>query len=138
MIHVTRRRVAVCAAVFFLGFVTLDVHAQKAEDTPAPNYALAAQWTSSKVSKLVFDTTVTPRWLESSDRFWYAYQTRDGRRFVLVDPVKRSKTPLFDHVKMAATLTSLTRIPYDAQHLPFSTVRFVKNDTAFEFDVRVP
>jgi dipeptidyl aminopeptidase/acylaminoacyl peptidase len=57
---------------------------------------------------------------------------------MLVDPVKKSKAPLFDHAKVAATLTSITRIPYDAQHLPFTTVRFVKNDTAFEFDVQVP
>ncbi|MGQ0736205.1 MAG: hypothetical protein ACT4QD_21450 [Acidobacteriota bacterium] len=56
-------------------------------EAAAPNYALAAQWTSQKVSKLVFDTTVTPRWLETSDRFWYAYPTREGRRFVLVDPI---------------------------------------------------
>src|SRR6185436_17418113 len=40
--------------------------------------------------------------------------------------------------KMAATLTSITRIPYDAQHLPFSTGRFGKKDTVFEFDVTVP
>ena len=53
----------------------------------APNYDLAANWTSQKVSKMVFDTSVTPRWLESSDRFWYAYQTREGRRFYVVDPV---------------------------------------------------
>jgi dipeptidyl aminopeptidase/acylaminoacyl peptidase len=39
---------------------------------------------------------------------------------------------------MAATLTTLTGIPYDAQHLPFSTVRFIKDETAFEFDVQVP
>ena len=83
----------------------------------------------------MFDTTVTPRWLETSDRFWYAYQTREGRRFYLVDPVKKTKAPLFDHAKMAAALTTITRIPYDAQHLPFTQVRFVKNDTAFEFDV---
>jgi dipeptidyl-peptidase-4 len=104
----------------------------------APNYDLAANWTSQKVAKLVFDTSVTPRWLESSDRFWYAYQTRDGRRFYFVDPVRKSKAPLFDHAKMAATLTSITRIPYDAQHLPFQSVKFVRNDTAFEFDVQVP
>src|SRR5678815_5784546 len=103
-----------------------------------PNYDLAAQWTSDKVRKLVFDTSVTPRWLETSDRFWYSYQTREGRKFSLVDPSKRTKTPLFDHARMAATLTSITRIPYDAQHLPFTSVRFVKNDTAFEFDVQVP
>src|SRR5262245_40215726 len=77
----------------------------------SPNYDLAAQWTVQKVSRLVFDTTVTPRWLETGDRFWYAYQTRDGRRFYLVDPVKRVKTTLFDHAKMAAALTSITRIP---------------------------
>ena len=55
--------------------------------------------------KLVFDTSVTPRWLETSDRFWYAYQTREGRRFYLVDPLKKTKVPLFDHAKMAAALT---------------------------------
>jgi dipeptidyl-peptidase-4 len=105
---------------------------------PAPNYDLAAQWTSQKVGKLVFDTSVTPRWLETSDRFWYAYQTREGRRFSIVDPIKKTKAPLFDHAKMAATLTSITRLPYDAQHLPFSSLRFVKKDTAIEFDVQVP
>jgi dipeptidyl aminopeptidase/acylaminoacyl peptidase len=113
------------------------VGAQKADTAAVPNYDLAAQWTSQKVSKLVFDTTVSPRWLETSDRFWYAYRTREGRRFMFVDPVKRSKAPLFDHAKMAATLTSITGLPYDAQHLPFSTLRFVKQDTAFEFDVQV-
>jgi dipeptidyl aminopeptidase/acylaminoacyl peptidase len=106
--------------------------------TAAPNYELAAAWTAQKVGRLVFDTTVTPRWLEKSDRFWYAFNTREGRRFYFVDPVKKTKAPLFDHAKMAATLTSITRIPYDAQHLPFSNVRFVKDDTAFMFEVQVP
>jgi hypothetical protein len=48
--------------------------------------------------------------------------------------VQRQQTPPFDHARMAATLTSITRIPYDAQHLPFTTVRFVKKDT----DARMP
>src|SRR4029453_1770489 len=112
--------------------------APQAERVALPNYDLAAQWTSEKVRKLVFDTSVTPRWLETSDRFWYSYQTRGGRKFSLFDTIKRNKTPLFDHARMAATLTSITRIPYDAQHLPFTTVRFVKKDAAFEFDVSVP
>ncbi len=103
------------------------------------NYNLAAQWTSQKVGRLVFDTAVTPRWLETGDRFWYAYQTPQGRNFYLVDPAKKSKTLLFDNAKMAAMLTAITRIPYDAQHLPFSTItRFVKKDTAFEFQFTVP
>ena len=41
-----------------------------------PNYDLAAAWMPQRVARLVFDTSVTPRWLETSDRFWYAYNTR--------------------------------------------------------------
>jgi dipeptidyl-peptidase-4 len=138
---------AVRLAVFasMVGFVFAGAPALRAQNgahqAPAaitPNYSLASQWTAQKVSKLVFDTSVTPRWLETSDRFWYAYQTREGRRFYMVDPLKKAKTPLFDHAKMAAALTSITRIPYDAQNLPFSTVRFVRKDAAFEFNFQVP
>ncbi|PYR55307.1 MAG: S9 family peptidase [Acidobacteria bacterium] len=106
-------------------------------NTPKPNYALASEWTTQKVGRLVFDTSVNPRWLETSDRFWYSYQTREGRKFYLVDPIKKNKATLFDHAKMAATLTSITREPYDSQHLPFTTVKFVKKDAAFQFDVQV-
>src|SRR5688500_13768049 len=142
MLHHASTRVArtafgVCIVVLALSSSSL--RAQKVEPAaPAPNYDLAAQWTSQKVGKLVFDTTVSPQWLETSDRFWYAYRTREGRRFMIADPIKKTKAPLFDHAKMAATLTTITRIPYDAQHLPFSNVRFVKKDTAIEFDVQVP
>lgn len=121
-------------------FAAIPVAGPQAQQpaTPKPNYDLAARWTADKVSKMVFDTSVSPRWLESGDRFWYSFQTRDGRRFNLVDPLKKSKAPLFDHAKMAAALTEITRHPYDAQHLPFTTVRFIKKDAAFEFDVQVP
>src|SRR5262245_62778517 len=126
--------------VVLLSAVVPGPTAQSASAGPAPvtpNFDLGAQWTSAKVSKLVFDTSVTPHWMQSGDRFWYSYQTRDGRRFYLVDPLKKAKAPLFDHAKVAAALTSITRQPYDAQHLPFSTIKF-KNDTVFEFDVSVP
>src|SRR5438874_8302940 len=56
----------------------------------------------------------------------------------MVDPLKKTKTPLFDAARMAATLTTLTRIPYDAQHLPITTIRFIKGDTAIRLDVSVP
>ncbi|MBI4475747.1 MAG: S9 family peptidase, partial [Acidobacteria bacterium] len=123
-------------ALLFAVLPVANPHAQT--NGVRPNYELAADWTAQKVSRLIFDTTVTPRWLENPDRFWYSYQTRDGRKFYLVDAMKKVKAPLFDHAKMAALLTSITRQPYDAQHLPFTTVKFVKKDTAFQFDVQVP
>jgi dipeptidyl-peptidase 4 len=99
------------------------------------NYELASRWTGQKAGKLVFDTAVTPHWLEFSDRFWYAYETNRGRRFYLVDPRARSKKPLFDTARMAAQLTRITLFPYDAQHLPIRTLKFIKKDTAIQFDL---
>jgi len=107
-------------------------------ELPKANYDLASRWTLAKVNKYVFSTSVTPHWLEFSDRFWYDYETPAGRRWWVVDPVKKTKTPLFDNAKMAAQLTRILRTPYDAQHLPLTTVRFYDNDTKFRFSVTLP
>src|ERR1700692_1835105 len=89
-----------------------------AAPSPAPvkishaNYELAARWTAVKVGKLVFDTSVTPHWLDNGDRFWYTFENNKGRKFYIVDPVKKTKTFVFDPVKLAASLTTATGIPY--------------------------
>ena len=102
------------------------------------NYDLAGRWTSAKVGKYVFSTAVTPHWLEFSDRFWYSYETPAGEKWWIVDPVKKTKTPLWDNAKMAAQLTRILRTPYDAQHLPINTIRFIENDTKIRFSVSLP
>jgi dipeptidyl-peptidase 4 len=55
----------------------------------------------------------------------------------MVDPVRRSKTPLFDNAKLAAQLSTLTSFPYDAQHLPIKNLKLVKKDTALQFEIEV-
>lgn len=102
-----------------------------------PNYTLAARFVPSEVTKLVFDTNVMPHWFELSDRFWYSYETPEGRNYWVVDPVRKSKAPLFDNAKLAAQLSTLTNFPYDAQHLPIRDLKLVKKDTALQFDVEV-
>lgn len=105
---------------------------------PKANYELAAAWTPAKVGKLVFDLAVTPHWLEEGDRFWYSFETTRGRRFWMVDPVKKTRTSVFDPVKLAAELTTATGIPYDSQHLPITTIRFVNHDGTIQFEINVP
>src|SRR5262245_19362725 len=114
--------------------------ATRAAGSPAvtPNYELASQWTVSKINKIVFDTAVTPHWFETSDRFWYSYETRDGKRYFLVDPLKKGKAPLFDNAKMAAMLTAATLVPMDSQHLPIKSLKVIKNDSALRLEVEVP
>ncbi|HUJ32013.1 MAG TPA: DPP IV N-terminal domain-containing protein [Candidatus Acidoferrum sp.] len=101
------------------------------------NYDLAARFMPERIGKLVFDTSVTPHWFESSDRFWYSYETTDGTRYWVVDPAKRSKTPLWDNAKIAASLSTLTNFPYDSQHLPVKHLRLTDNDTKMRFEVEI-
>ena len=102
------------------------------------NYELAARWGSSKVAKLVFDMAVTPHWLADGNRFWYSFENRAGRKFYVVDPAKKTKTYVFDAVKLASSLTLATGLPYDSQHLPLTTIRYVNNDNSIEFELNVP
>ena len=107
-------------------------------ELPKPNYDLAFRWTSTKIGKYVFSTSVVPHWLEFSDRFWYAYETPAGQKWWMVDPVKKTKTTLWDNAKLAAQLTRILRTPYDAEHLPVGQLRFIENDTKIRFSVSLP
>jgi dipeptidyl-peptidase 4 len=107
-------------------------------DLPTPNYDLASRWTSAKVGKYLFSTSVAPHWLEFSDRFWYSFETPAGQKWWVVDPIKKAKTPLWDNAKMAAQLTRILRTPYDAQHLPINQIKFTANDTKIQFTVTLP
>ncbi|MEO8027033.1 MAG: DPP IV N-terminal domain-containing protein, partial [Bryobacteraceae bacterium] len=127
----TRLGLGLAFATLAVGGTAEAVRAQKA------NFDLASWWMPAKVGRLVFDTAVTPHWLDTGDRFWYAWETSKGRSFYLVDPVKKTKVPVFDNAAMAAMLTEITRNPYEALHLPIRTIRFVKNDSAIEFEVQV-
>ncbi|MDQ3068453.1 MAG: S9 family peptidase [Acidobacteriota bacterium] len=103
-----------------------------------PNYDLASRWASAKVGKMMFSTAVSPQWLEHSDRFWYEFETPAGKKWWLVDPVKRARLPLWDNARVAAQLTAILRTPYDAQHLPISTIKFFEKDTVIRFSVDLP
>ena len=108
-----------------------------AQVSSAPNYALEARFLPDSMNKLVFDLSVIPHWFTLSDKFWYSYRTTDGTKYYIVDPVKKSKSLLWDNAKIAAALSSLTSFPYDAQHLPIKRLRLVDKDTHMRFEVEI-
>lgn len=122
-------------AVFCLTLSAGNLYAQDNRVTTA-NYDLASRFTGAKLSKMLYSTSVRPSWLEFSDRFWYFWETPDSRTFYIVNPARKTREPVFDTVWMAAELSRQTGDPYDAQHLPFTSIRFIKNDSAIEFSVR--
>jgi len=108
---------------------------QEDKKTPIPNYKLAAKYSPKNLAKLVHSTSVRPHWLKKGNKFWYQYKTSEGSNYYLVDADKRTKKPLFNNEKMAKWLTEITKDPYDAQHLPKFSFKFVKNETAIRFRV---
>ncbi|MGB1841407.1 MAG: DPP IV N-terminal domain-containing protein [Longimicrobiales bacterium] len=110
--------------------------AQSGEQRPdaIANFDLAARWAPYKMREMVHSTTVEPRWIEGSEKFWYEWENGDGTFFYIVDPEQGSRNQLFDNDVMAAELTRITRDPWDGQHLPITNIRFIDDDT-FQFDV---
>lgn len=100
------------------------------------NYQLASRFSPRKLDKIVFSTSVDPHWLKKSERFWYTYETSNGKNWYIVDPVRGEKKLLFDNAKMASQLTAIVRDPMDAQHLAIDSLRFVKDENWIQFEVK--
>ena len=104
------------------------------ETAPRANYRLAGRFAPYKVRELVHSTSVTPNWIEEGDRFWYEWESPDGKTFYIVDPAAGSRRQLFDNDRIAAELTRITHDPWDGQHLPIRDIRFV-DDNTLQFEV---
>ena len=99
------------------------------------NYELAARWAPYRIDDMVHSTSVNPRWIEGSERFWYSFETSQGTFYWIVDPASRSKRQIFDNDAIAAELTRITGDPYDGQHLPIRSIRFIDANT-LRFEVQ--
>ncbi|HLI92420.1 MAG TPA: hypothetical protein VKU83_02365, partial [Puia sp.] len=110
----------------------------QAQQTPVTkaNYQLAARFSPKKLEKLIFSTSVDPHWLKKSDRFWYVYETTDGKKWYIVDPAKAEKRPLFDNDKMAAAISRVVKDPFDAQHLGLDSLKFIRDENWIQFEVK--
>jgi dipeptidyl-peptidase 4 len=100
------------------------------------NYQLASRFSPKKLDKMVFSTSVDPHWLKKSDRFWYVFETPQGKNWYIVDPSKAQKRVMFDKAKLAAELTKIVKDPFDAQHLPIDSMRFVKDENTIQFEIK--
>ena len=113
----------------------LGIAASGQEKVTKANYALAERFSAKKVNQMVFSTRVQPRWFKDGDRFWYEWQSPKGTNYYIVDPVKGTKTEVFDMEKLAMQLTEITKDPFDAQHIPITGLK-LKDDKLFTFDIR--
>ncbi len=79
----------------------------------------------------VFKNRVTPNWYGDNARFWYRNEWGGGEcEFILVDAVKGTREPAFDHEKMAKALGKALEKEVDAQRLPIDTLEYNEDASA--------
>jgi dipeptidyl-peptidase-4 len=103
---------------------------------PKANYQLASRFSPNKLKKMVYSITVDPHWLKLSNRFWYVYETPNGKEWYVVDPAARSKKVLFNSAELAAEITTIVHDPFDAQHLPVENLKFSKDEKSISFELK--
>ncbi|SKB39516.1 Dipeptidyl aminopeptidase/acylaminoacyl peptidase [Parapedobacter luteus] len=121
--------------VFFMFLVVNVGIAQENREQVKANYQLAARFSPDKLRRLIFSTSVSPNWLKNSNRFWYVYETSQGKNWYIVDPSARKKDVLFDNAQLAAQLTRIVKDPFDAQHIDIRNLKFTEDERRIRFEV---
>ncbi len=85
---------------------------------------------------MIFTTDVDPHWLNKSDRFWYMYETTEGKKWYIADPVKAEKKLLFDNDKRAAAISRIVKDPFAAKHLGLDSMKFIRDENWIRFEVK--
>ncbi|MFN8570775.1 MAG: DPP IV N-terminal domain-containing protein [Gemmatimonadaceae bacterium] len=99
----------------------LPLAAQQPRVYTAEDYARAEQFLGQNAAPLVSGMAGRPTWLATGGRFWYRASTASGSAFYLVDPVRHTKAPLFDHARLATALSAVVGGSVMSDRLPLQT-----------------
>lgn len=130
--------------LLFLSILTINGFSQAktytlteaVSDAPKANYQLASRFSPNKLKKMVYSIAIDPHWLKLSNRFWYMYETPNGKEWYIVDPAARNKKVLFNSAELAAQITTIMHDPFDAQHLPVENLKFSKDEKSISFELK--
>lgn len=103
--------------------LSIAANAQQRNTLTAKDYERAESMLSYNAAPLIDNGDVQPNWLPDG-RFWYRVMVADGSQFIVVDPAKGSRAPLFDHQNLADIFTKVTGRQYAAHMLPFEILNF--------------
>ncbi|QJD96475.1 prolyl oligopeptidase family serine peptidase [Mucilaginibacter robiniae] len=111
---------------------TLSAQAQQSNTLTTKDYEHAESFMTYNTAPLIDHANVRPNW-QPNDRFWYRDLTAQGSEYILVDPVKKTRTVAFDHQKLAMALSTATGKSYQAAMLPFQTISFSSDNRFVKF-----
>jgi len=117
------------ALLVMLMLTGIFAFAQKADFRSAEKYS------NENLAKMVGSTSVRPVYLKDSDTFWYTYKTGDGEFYYLVDPVKKTREPLFDNYYLVSEINQKINKILNPLEPAIRKLEFKKDNKSFTFEV---
>ncbi len=114
--------------------MAVPLTAQEGATVTAADYARAEKFLAPNVAGDVIGGRVDPHWLPDG-RFWYLSERPGGREFVLIDPAAKSRQPLFNHQRLASSLSDATGEDYAGNDMPFSDLELSPDLNVVSFNV---
>ncbi|MBN1271099.1 MAG: prolyl oligopeptidase family serine peptidase [Candidatus Aminicenantes bacterium] len=116
---------------FFLALVFLSVFLGALSDgekitVTGEDYQRAEKFLRRNIEKKIFCLNVQPHWIKKGPSFWYRVNTREGKKFVRVDPQMRTRRDAFDHEALARLLSEKTGKDFKPGDLPFDSIEFIE------------
>jgi dipeptidyl aminopeptidase/acylaminoacyl peptidase len=128
------RIVLSAVAVLAASAVVADAQPASPPQLTAEDYSRAEKFLGYHANPLVLNAGVRPNWLPDG-RFWYRTTRESGPEFVLVDPVKRTKTAAFDHDRLTAAFSAAAGRTYERSRLPMMAIELSSDASEVRFNV---
>lgn len=103
------------------------------EPLPASVYARAEAVIPQHIGKLIYGTSVRPRWIGETSRFQFEKRTPAGREYLLVDAVAGTMRPLFDHGALIRALVAATGKPVAPEKFQLAELEVDEKTGALRF-----
>jgi dipeptidyl-peptidase 4 len=127
--HVMRLRLV------FLIALAAPLAAQQPRQLTAEDYARAERYLGANAAPLVTGVGIRPTWLDDG-RFWYRTTVPTGTAFFMVNPVRRTRTAVFDQSRLAAALNAATGGRVTGDSLPFQSFELSKDNRSITVTVQ--
>ena len=127
--------IKIAGLILFLALPAVAQQSNPPSALTAADYARAEKWMGYNTNPLVFRAGVRPSW-QGDERFWYRLTTAEGTEFVMVNSASGTKSPAFDHARLAAALSAVAGTAYNAHHLPFTDFEMSADGQTISFTVQ--
>lgn len=133
----TRRMKTLAWPLAAFGLACIAGVAQQPGQYTDLDYAAAEKFMAYNVNSLAYKGQVNAQWLDD-DRFWYREVDDSEIKYVVADPSKGTRGPLFDREKLAEALKAAAKgAPgMDARHLLLSDISLSDGDHTLTFMMR--